>query len=263
MYGWSLNVLDDNLNTATSPPYSNGTAALTTGPGTVPGGYGSVNLATGAGGGDGGSTVATDDFDGTPLGSLTYLNYSAYCATNNGQQTPYLRISFDTGAVDTTGAGNTNTIDTIFLEPPYQQASTGNPALTDQGATQIDQWQSWSANDLLIGATGGFWDNLGVVSSPGTYESPSVPGVQPLSAFVTAYPDATIANDLPGVGGIAMEVGEGSPGDSFDGNVANFTIGVGGVDTTYEFSPTSVPEPASFSLIGVGAALLMRRRRRA
>jgi hypothetical protein len=260
MNGWTLNVFDGNGNIATSAPYTGGTAAMVSGPATPPLGVGSAHLATAPGGGDGAAAIATEGYDGAPLSSITSLSYAAYCVTNNGSQFPYLAVSINTGAVDTTGAGNTNAIDTLFLEPPYQQAATGNPALTDQGNPVLNQWQFWSANNLN---TGGFWDNLGVVSSPGANAGPGAPGVQPLSAFLAAYPDATIASSgFPGLGGIALQVGFASGTDNFDGYVDDFTIGVNGVNTTYDFEPNAVPEPASFSLLGIGALALLRRRRR-
>ncbi len=176
----------------------------------------------------------------------------------NGQQFPYLAITINTGAVDTTGNGNTNSLDTLFFEPPYQQPSTGNPNLPNQGPSNLNQWQVWNAY------VGGFWDNgFGTEANPENVGTPGS-GVEPLLAFKAAYPDATIAaGDLPGLGGIAMQVGFADSTSQFDGYVDDFTIGIGGVNTTYDFEPASVPEPASAGLLLVGsAAALMRRRRR-
>jgi PEP-CTERM motif len=240
--GWTLNSFDASGNIVNSGPYL-GTAALVTGPATPPLGVGSAQLATPVGAGDGAAAIATESYDGTLLTSITALSYSAYDVTNNGQQFPYLALSI----AQNDGSGNT---DTLFFEPPYQTPSTGSALLPDQGATVQNVWQSWNAY------VGGWWDNNGL-GSPGT-------GVVPLATFETAYPLATIANGgLPGLGGIALQVGFGSSGDTEDGYVDALTVGVGGVNTTYDFEPNAVPEPASFSLIGVGAALLMRRRRRA
>ena len=206
MNGWTLGLFDGNGNPASSAPYTNGTAAIVAGPGIPPGGAGSVNLALPSGAGDGGAAVATEQFDNTRLSSITSLSYSTYDTVNNGQQFPYLAISINTGSIDNTGDGNAlaNTVDTIFFEPPYQTASAGNPALADQGATEVNQWQTWNANNLLVG---GFWDNDGV-GNPGT-------GVEPLSALPgKAFPDATIQNGrlCRSVGGIALQVGFASPG---------------------------------------------------
>jgi PEP-CTERM motif len=245
MNGWTLNAFDDTG--AINP--SAGTAEMVTGPATPPLGVGSAHLATAPGFGDGAAAIATEGYDGTLLNTITSLSYSTYDTTNNGQQFPYLAISINTNDLN-------NDTDTLFFEPPYQQPSTGNPALPDQGAPVQNQWQNWNA------LVGGFWDNNGI-GNPGTPEG-LTPGVEPLATFEAAYPLATIANGgFPGLGGIAMQVGFAGASDNFDGNVDAFTIGVGGVDTTYDFEPTAVPEPASFSLLGIGALALLRRRRRA
>ena len=79
------------------------------------------------------------------------------------------------------GLVNGPVTDGLFFEPPYQQPSTGNPSLPDQGATAIGQWQTWNA------LTGGFWDNNNVFT-PGT-------GVDSLANFLVQFPDAVIVAD--------------------------------------------------------------------
>jgi hypothetical protein len=256
MNGWTLNSFDDNGTIVNSGPYD-GTAAMATGPATPPLGVGSAQLATPVGAGDGAAAIATGTYNGTPLSSITALSYWTYDVTNNGQQFPYLAISVNTGDIDNSGdAGATaDTADTLFFEPPYQQPSTGNPSLPDQGAPVQNQWQSWNAY------TGGFWDNdslAGMTAYGGAGDE------QSLATYLLDYPAATIVDSgFPGLGGIAMQVGFGAPGDTEDGYVDAFTIGVGGVNTTYDFEPNAVPEPASAGLLLVGGATaLMRRRRR-
>jgi len=249
MNGWTLNSFDNNGNIVTNGPYL-GTAAMTTGPATPPLGVGSAHLATPVGAGDGAAAIATESYDGTLLSSITALSYDTYDVTNNGQQFPYLSISINTHDVD-------NDIDTLFFEPPYQQTSTGNPSLPNQPTPVQNQWQQWNAY------VGGYWDNNGI-ASPGAYESPSEPGVLPLSSFLSLYPNATIANGgYPGLGGIAMQVGFGSSGETEDGYVDDFTIGVNGVNTTYDFEPSAVPEPATLGLLAVAGTVALTRRRRA
>jgi hypothetical protein len=263
MGGWTLNSFDDFGSIVTSGPFA-GTAEMTTGPATPPLGVGSAHLATPAPsaapdpsnpGSGGAAAIATEGFDNTPLSALTALSYHAYMANNgpvNNQQFPYLALSINTGNVDNSGdsGADANMIDTLFFEPPYQQPSTGNASLPDQGATVLNQWQSWNALE------GGFWDNLGI-GNPGT-------GVMPLSTFVADFPNATIQNGgLPGLGGVALQVGFADSTSQFDGYVDDFTIGINGANATYDFEP-SVPEPASMGMICVGgAAVLMRRRKRA
>jgi len=119
----------------------------------------------------------------------------------------------------------------------------------------MDEWQGWNAYE------GGWWDNNGIASA-GAYESPSNPGVMPLSAFLTAYPNAEIANPsivFPGIGGIALQVGFGSPGDNFDGNVDDFTLGTDAGSTTYDFE---APEPTSLGILAIGGLGLLFKRRK-
>ena len=101
-----------------------GTAAFVTGPGTPPLGNGSVNLATN-GGGDGGAMIGTEALNGLKLSDITSLSYSTYMTTNNGQQFPYIAISFSTD-----GSGDPSTIDNIIFEPPYQTPFDGKSAST-------------------------------------------------------------------------------------------------------------------------------------
>jgi hypothetical protein len=253
MNGWTLNSFDNNGAIVNSGPYYSASTQMVFGPATPPLGVGSAQLATPVGAADGAAAIATEQFDNTPLASITALNYYAYDQVNNGQQFPYLALSINTGAVDLSGDPGgmplANTTDTLFFEPPYQTPSTGNPSLPNQGATVQNVWQKWDAS------IGGWWDNDGI-------GNPGAGGVVPLSTFITDFPDATIQNGgLPGLGGIAMQVGFESAGDTEVGNVDAFTIGIAGVNTTYDFEP--VPEPGSISvLLCGGAGLLMRRRRR-
>jgi hypothetical protein len=243
MHGWTLNSFDDNGSIVTSGPYA-GTAQMVTGPAIPPLGTGSAHLATPVGFGDGAAAIATESFDGRALSSITSLSYSAYDVTNNGQQFPYLAVSVATGDPN-------NPTDTLFFEPPYQTPSTGNSSLADQGDTVQNVWQTWNAY------VGGFWDNNGV-AGPGT-------GVEPLSAFLAAYPDATIASSgFPGLGGIALQVGFGSNGETEDGYVDDFSIGFGGSVTDYNFDPSGVPLPSTAWACGVlmAAVAVWRIRRR-
>lgn len=270
MGGWALNSFDDNGNIVTSGPFL-GTAQMTTGPATPPYGVGSAHIATpppsaapdpSSPGAGGAAAIGADTlFNGTLLTTITSLSYWAYMSNNgpvNNQQFPYLAITINTGAIDNTSdaGASANTLDTLFFEPPYQQPSTGNSSLPNQGPTTLATWQKWNALE------GGWWDNDGI-GNPGTPEGPT-PGVEPLSVWEADYPDASIAyGGLPGLGGVALQVGFADSTSQFDGNVDGFTMGVAGVNTTYDFEP-NVPEPscAALALVGAGAGLLRRRRRK-
>jgi len=238
--GWALTTVDD---TYTVNPAA-GTAAFVNGPGTPPLGTGSVNLATAPGGGDGSAMVGTAALDGLPLSAITSLSYSTYVTQNNGQQFPYIALSFAS-----TGSGPAD--DNVIFEPPYQNPTSGNPSLPNQGATAVTTWQNWNA------VVGGWWDGNSVAGTPGS-------GVVSFATVLADYPNAVIADFAAPYNaflGLEFQVGEASPSDNFDGNVDDVTIGINGADTTYDFE---VPEPASAGLLLVGGgAALMRRRRQA
>ena len=155
-----MNSFDYTGTIVNSRPYF-GTAAMAVGPATPPLGIGSAHLATPVGAGDGAAAIATEQYDGTLLSSITSLGYSTYDVTNNGQQFPYLAISINAND----GHGTT---DTLFFEPPYQTPGAGNPSLPNQGATTMNTWQTWNALE------GGWWDNNGI-ASPGLMSHQVIP----------------------------------------------------------------------------------------
>lgn len=247
MNGWTLFTTDNQGNAA---PNNGNIAQMVYGPSTPPLGVGSAELATAPNQGDSSANITTSSFDGTPLSSLTSLSYSTYCAANNGQQFPYLAL---TVSLDGTPTGAQ---DSLFFEPPYQTALTGNPNLPDQGATVMNEWQTWNA------LSGGWWDNNGNFN-PGVSE-PGLPGVNSLAAFLTLYPNATIEDNIayPVYGGVALQVGWASPSDIFTGYVDNVTIGTASGTTTFDFEP--VPEPSAVLLVSMGlmGMLIVVRRRK-
>lgn len=250
MHGWTLENTDANGN----PSLGSGTAQFVTGPGTTPAPPGSVNLQTGNGvsGGDGSAQVVTSDFDGTALSSLTALTYYTYDTLNNGQQLPYLTLTISTG-------DSSHPIDILFFEPPYQTSGAGiTGTCPDQGARQMNTWQSWDA------LSGCWWDANGL-ANPGA----GTPTMQPLSFFENGggagYNNPTIqsygtSNTLfPGVPlpGFAFAVGYAGPTDQFNGYVQLLTIGISGVQTQYQFEPTVSGAPQFPLGLGIAVALSM------
>ena len=207
--GWAFNTTDD---TGAVPSLYGAGGGFVAGPATPPLGTGSAHLFTGTDGGES-AQFRNTGYDGVPLASLTELVYSTYMTTSNGQQMPYLSLE-----ISTDGSGTLD--DRIFFEPPYQEPSTGNPSLPDQGASVLNTWQDW---DALVG---GWWANSGG-GFPTTGCTPGT-GVCSLADYLAQYPAATIENKVDGLGGIRLAVGFASAGDDFDGNVDGFAIGVSG-----------------------------------
>jgi hypothetical protein len=241
MGNWSFITLD-NTGAVCSGPVGCGSGGMVTGPATPPLGTGSANLQTGVGYGDDGTGIGTSDFNSMALSALTTLSYWTYDTVNNGQQFPYLALNISfTNDINNDGPGT----DTLFFEPPYQQPSTGNPSLPDQGASTQNLWQEWNA------LAGGWWDNNGF-ANPGT-------GVQSLAAIAADFTDPVItANPFFSPDGLELQVGFGSPGETENGNVDAVTVN----GTTYDFDPDA-PEPGTFFLLGGGlfAGLLIYKRR--
>jgi len=201
-----------------------GTGDFVTGPATPPMGTGSAHLYTGTQG-DESAQIRNIDYAGTKLSDLTALSYYTYMIENNGQQFPYIILD-----IDTDGDGTRD--DLLFFEPPYQNPTDGNPLLPDQGTTALDTWQFWDA------LPGGWWSlyHPDVASAGAPQTVPANTGVQSLSTYISAFPDATIVNP-DGLGGVRVLVGFASSSDVFEGNVDGFTIGVTGTETTYDFEP--------------------------
>lgn len=215
-HGWHSLVTD----ASGSPDPSAGSVTFVTGPGTPPRGVGSLRLQTNLGRGDGSAQMRNTNYGGTKLSALSELTYYAYSAVNNGQQFPFLSLDV---LASTTATGH----DRLFFEPPYQQPTTGNPTCPDQGPTISATWQKWDA------LNGCWWDNNGELGGGGLL------GVQPLSAYIAAHPDAAIVN-YTGLGGLRLAVGFASNTDNFDGNIDMVTVGVAGQSTSFDFEPPAV-----------------------
>lgn len=190
------------------------------GPATPPLGVGSVELSVGPNG-SGAAQLRHPGYQGTRLADLTALSYSTYVDQDgSGGQAPYIILQVDLdGNLATTGDRTL-----LFFEPVYQSAAffPSNP----QGSLALDTWQTWDA------LNGGWWSTTGVAgASPGT-------GVKPLSAITALHPNAVIYNSSGPLGGVRIVAGFGAGAwDNFIGNVDNFTIGVSGNNTTYDFDP--------------------------
>lgn len=242
MNGWTYYTTDSSgaLNTGS------GTADFVTGPATPPIGVGSGHLQTPAGGGDQSVQARLQGFAGTPLASLTSLSYSTYVTQWNGAQVPYLTVWLDLD-------GNGSRDDRLWFEPTYSDGGYGNGNPFPQAPVALNTWQTWNVLQGMV-----YNDN-----------GPSGPGANAVqfSTYLTANPTATIIDAAPGVGGIRLATGFASASDNFNTYIDNFTIGVAGIDTNYDFEPAAIPEASALLFGGVascfaGAAAWRRLRLR-
>jgi hypothetical protein len=236
MGNWAFDNRDGATNTVGGEPTAIG--EMVNGPASPPAGTGSAHLAVGDGmvGGDGTSELRNTGYAGVALSQITALSYSTYATLNNGQQFPYFGLM-----IATTGSGPAD--DILFFEPPYQQAGTGNPNALNQPATQLNTWQTWNA----LG--GSWWDNNANYTG-GT-------GAGTFADFLALFPNAVIVNADDGLGGVRFNVGFASNNDQFNGYVDNFTIGVLGNNTTYDFEASiATPVPAALPLFASGLGMM-------
>ncbi len=194
------------------------------GPQTPPLGSGSVRLQIPANG-DLFTNLRQPGFAGTPLTSLTALEYFSYVSQNTDGQASYLILNIDT---DNDGA----TDDLLFFEPVYQNGTyTGDSVPNQCGSNPLcvvtGQWQHWNA------LVGGWWSlNDGFFGPP----------LHTLAGYEALHPGATIVNRADGLGGVRIAAGGGAGAwDNFDGNADAFTIGVNHNDTTYNFDLHNTP----------------------
>jgi hypothetical protein len=226
--GWTL-----GTSTGAGPGYA---ATLVNGPASPPLGTGSARLQVGSDGALG-SFGRTNSFNGNLVSAITSLSFSTFVTTNNGgspmdnQQAPYINILVDLD-------GDSGSEDQLFFEPAYQTGTyptVGDPvaaALVGDGAApKLSLWETY---DAMIG---GFW-----TLTSGTFGPP----LTTLDDYVTANPNAAI-------NGIRILSGFGGPGDwgNFDGNFDNVTIGISGVDTTFNFEAAPVPEASAMLFGGI------------
>lgn len=198
------------------------TASFQTGPLTPPLGTGSGRFAVGSNGDDF-SIFRTQAYAGTLLSDITALSYSTFAQSGGtGSQAPYfsIRVDFD---------GNGTSDDTLYFEPVYQNGTYGGDPVPNQcganpNCVTYGQWQTWNA------FVGGYWSF--------TTPSPGGPPLVTLANYIAAHPGAKVASD--GLGSVRIIAGGGAGAwDNFIGNTDNFTIGISGNNTTFDFEPNA------------------------
>jgi hypothetical protein len=185
-----------------------------TGPGTPPIGTGSVHLTKTTTDKYG---IATAQFAGTPLSSITSLKFSTYRASGTSAQAPSLGFDVDT---DNTAA------DTV-----YEGRLTYEPYFTQTVTT--GSWQTWDAlNDAAGTGTGNWWFSHATPGNVATSCTQSDPCTW--AQVLAAFPHAAMRSP----GQLILRT-NGADNEAFDGNVDNLTVGISGSDTTFDFDPAA------------------------
>ncbi|CAN5691240.1 hypothetical protein BH11PAT2_BH11PAT2_04540 [soil metagenome] len=181
-----------------------------TGPSTPAAGAGSVHLTKTTNDSFG---IATNQFVGTALSSITALSYSTYRSSGTAAQAASLGFDVDSDTTD----GDTGYQGRLTYEPYFTQT-------VNTGA-----WQTWNTTDDNAG-TGNWWFSHATLSggaaSVCTQSNPCT-----WSELKAAYPHAAIS------GRFILRT-NGATGEAFDGNVDNLHLATATADTTYDFEPT-------------------------
>lgn len=200
--GW----FEQSYDCSVDEPFTTPDQDYILGPGDPTLGAGSHVMRTGQYGGQT-ELYRTAQFDGTQISDIQRLSYSTYAhstkADDGLKQPAYLRLSIDTD-------GDQNPDTTLNYEP------ANNPS---DGAVADDTWQNWDT-------TSGQWRDV------------SNDAMTTLSAFATAHPGATIANNGFG-GGVAMIAGCGGRGQE-NGlfGVDRFAITNNTLSKLFDFDPS-------------------------
>jgi hypothetical protein len=148
--------------------------------------------------------LATGAYIGTPLASITNLEYQTFrTAPSGGVLAAALQFDIDFSSSDL----NTGWQGRLVYEP-YLEPATVNAGV----------WQTWHPLAGRWWFSSFAWAATCGMSNPCTW-----------ATVLTTYPTASIR------GATLFKAGSGWA--SFDGNVDAFTIGVSGTDTTYDFEP--------------------------
>lgn len=212
---------------------------LVAGPGGVPSGSGSAELATAST--TDGKALILADYKGVRLDQITTLGYSTYRqsadAGNNLAIALQLNVDYDLSDAVTGYQGR-------LVYEPYHTAG---------GTVVQSAWQGWNAK------AGKWWGTKATVSKNGANAPNACVQSSPCTwaQLLTAFPNLGIHGTY---GAVVLKAGSGWA--SFRGNVDNLTMGVEGTNTTFDFelaasqvpaqAPDSVPSVLWDSLVAPG-----------
>jgi subtilisin family serine protease len=219
LHGWAF--YDDQASVACTTVT---VCAMVSGPASPPAGSGSAELATTTAGE--GKALILADYKGVRFDAITALSYSTYRQSVDAGNNLAIALQFN---VD---------YDLADAATGYQGRLVYEPYQGNSGTVTQNTWQNWDAK------AGKWW---------GTRASVMRNGVATANPCVQATPctGAALLNAFPNVGvhatygAVVLKAGSGWA--SFRGNIDQFTIGVNGAVTTFDFEAVS-PVPATAPL---------------
>ena len=216
MKGWAKHQMG-------TPP---ATVELVTGPATPVQGKGSVRFTTAANHNHSFSfaRVRNTQYKGTLLSDITKLTYSTYVERRDTLvDTPFTVLH-----VDTNNDGLPDEV--INFSPWYQTGKFLVPGVLDQWVSKTNTWQTWDALHggwFLVDMTS---DALLILNDPDHKGK-----LFTLADYIRVHPTATIQNLPNGLGGIRVGLGGPTFANNFIGYVDQYTIGIKGKNTMYDF----------------------------
>ena len=188
-----------------------GSGAITDGPDTPPLGFGSARLTTNN---NGGYSLETTGFPSTRLDSLTRLEYSSYRSTSdpNNNRTITLQLEMDYN-IDDPDRSNQGWL--VF--EPFRTAGVGT--------VLEDTWYTWNALTGKWYATSNLGSNRCTQSNPCT-----------ITQLLSWFPHAGVRHN----GSVQLAAGA-SWNLAFTGYTDALTLGINGVNTTYDFELNDPP----------------------
>lgn len=197
----------------TNDTVDNTLGSFVSGPATPPKGVGSIEFMLGVSPMDR-KNIATFQFSGMALASVTTMSYSAYSHSGvaGPNESPFLNFN-----VDFSGSSSA-----------FQRRLVYVPSVN--GSVPQDTWNTYDAID----SGNALWTWSGYAANGNKWPDNDTNQYRTWSSIMTAFPNARL---LPVGGWLGIRVGEPGPVD-YTADVDAFTIGTASGSTTYDFEPT-------------------------
>lgn len=200
----------------TNDTIDNTLGSFVQGPGTPPHGKGSVQFTLGASPLDR-ENIATYQFSGTALASITQMSFSAYSHSGVAGPTESPFLNFN--------------VDFIGSSSAFQGRLVYVPGAN--GAVPQDTWNTF---DVIKSGTA-LWTWSHYASNGNKWPDNNTSQYRTWSAIQTAFPNARL---LPVGGWLGIRVGEPGP-TNYSANIDSFTLGTAKKTTIFTFEPVVQP----------------------